>query len=89
MEEVFAEDYDDTHDHLESDNDSDTEGELIYETIACPNRTNIYHTCVDFCKERWGAYEFKNDLVMKRKRDRMLKKYPLPSGWLEVGDSET
>ncbi|CAG2240538.1 NPW38 [Mytilus edulis] len=54
-----------------------------------PNRSNKYHTCVDYCKEKWGMKEFQKDSDMIRKRDRMLGKYPLPDGWLEVADPET
>ena len=91
VEEVFAEDYDETHDQgYPSDNDSDGEGgDLIYESIACPNKQNPYHACVGFCKEKWGVQEFKSEPAIRRKTDRMLKKYPLPEGWLEVGDPET
>ena len=103
VEEVFAEDYDDpnkpevvesteTKDVVEETYDSDKEAddtEYIHEVTACPNRSNPYHTCVKYCKNRWGMKTFSADPDMVRRRDRMLKKYPLPDGWKEVADTET
>jgi polyglutamine-binding protein 1 len=82
-EEVFAEDYDD-----DSGSD-DNQEQLIHESIDCPNRTNPYHTCVAYCRRRWGLKKFKADDSLEKRRLRMLRKYPLPAGWLEVGDPET
>lgn len=55
----------------------------------CPNTVNTYHECNDFCVSNWGAKDFSQQPNDDRKRIRMLKKYPLPSGWVEVGDPES
>ncbi|XP_063438204.1 polyglutamine-binding protein 1-like [Mytilus trossulus] len=103
VEEVFAEDYDDPVKEAEyakpadipepqseeEEDEEEEDGPLIHHIPACPNRSNKYHTCVDYCKEKWGMKEFQKDSDMTRKRDRMLGKYPLPDGWLEVADPET
>lgn len=105
VEEVFAEDYDEPvkdsepepetaaltvvngdkpKDEEEEDEDTD-----MREVIACPNKTNPYHTCSDYCKNRYGMKKWNPDPDMIRKRDRMLRKYPLPPDWQEVADPET
>lgn len=103
VEEVFAEDYDDPVKEAEyakpadipepqseeEEDEEEEDGPLIHHIPACPNRSNKYHTCVDYCKEKWGMKEFQKDSDMTRKRDRMLGKYPLPDGWLEVADPES
>ena len=97
MEEVFAEDYDDPVKEAEFAKPADDpepakeedDGPVTHQVPACPNRENKYHTCVDYCKERWGMKEFHKDSEMIRKRDRMLRKYPLPDGWTEVADPDS
>lgn len=97
VEEVFAEDYDDPVKEAEFAKPADDpepakeedDGPLTHQVPACPNRENKYHTCVDYCKERWGMKEFHKDSEMIRKRDRMLRKYPLPDGWTEVADPDS
>jgi hypothetical protein len=69
--------------------DLDEIDELIHEVILCPNRFNPYHSCVDYCRQRWGCKRFKPDPAMASRRERLLRRYPLPPGWLEVGDPET
>ncbi|CDS37944.1 polyglutamine binding protein 1 [Echinococcus multilocularis] len=65
-------------------------GTLIHEIAACPNLTNPYHECTAYCFERYGRRTFRaSDQHMGRLRDRMLRRYPLPSHWLEVGDPVT
>ncbi|KAL5970401.1 Polyglutamine-binding protein 1 [Taenia solium] len=65
-------------------------GTLIHEIAACPNLTNPYHECTAYCFERYGRRTFRaSDQRMGRLRDRMLRRYPLPSHWLEVGDPVT
>lgn len=103
-EEVFAEDYDEPVKEgstqpppelpLETPvddnkNEEEIRGPLIYDVLACPNRSNSFHECVDYCRERWGAKTFVPDPDMIRKRDRMLVKYPLPEAWEEVADPST
>lgn len=99
VEEVIAEDYDDVqparpYASMESEADQgftdETEPEeLFHECLACPNRVNPYHVCVDYCKKRWGFKRFKPDPEMAKRHRRLLTKYPPPSGWAEVGDPET
>nr|CDS33601.1 polyglutamine binding protein 1 [Hymenolepis microstoma] len=62
-------------------------GILIYEVAACPNRSNLYHECSVSCFNRFGRRTFRsNNPNMIRLRDRMLRRYPLPTNWVEVGD---
>ena len=99
VEEVFAEDYDVSHrshppfPSLEQEQPLEEEiessEEMVHECLACPNRCNLYHTCVDYCKKRWGFKKFKPDPELAKKHERLLSRYPLPSGWVEVGDPET
>jgi len=67
-------------------NDSD---ELVHYSPLCPNCSNPYHSCTDYCHKRWGYKRFKADPTAARGREHLLKHYPLPPGWLEVGDAET
>ncbi|KAL7056927.1 hypothetical protein AAHC03_019234 [Spirometra sp. Aus1] len=64
-------------------------GILVYECADCPNQANPYHDCVEYCFERYGRRTFHTDQRLGRLRDRMLRRYPLPSHWLEVGDPTT
>lgn len=99
VEEVFAEDYDDpakpepaTETKVtpeDPDSGVEDDEQHIYEVTACPNRSNPYHVCVKYCKNRWGLKLFTPDTVMLSRRDRMLRKYPLPDGWKEVADPDT
>ncbi|XP_069141783.1 polyglutamine-binding protein 1-like [Argopecten irradians] len=99
VEEVFAEDYDDPAKdltpHLEEQENAtiipepENIGPLVWEVSACPNINNPYHKCVSYCQERWGMKTFNASDDMLRKRDRMLRRYPLPEGWEEVADAET
>lgn len=82
-EEVIAESYDD---------DSKTSSTARKQTSnaagapGCPNKWNPFHTCVEFCYDHWREGTPENRLPMEynRRRLRMLKKYPLPTGWKEV-----
>lgn len=67
-------------------NESD---ELVHNAPLCPNRSNAYHSCTDYCRKRYGYKRFKADPSSARGRDHLLKHYPLPPGWLEVGDAES
>uniref|UniRef100_A0A5K3FDS7 Polyglutamine-binding protein 1 n=1 Tax=Mesocestoides corti TaxID=53468 RepID=A0A5K3FDS7_MESCO len=65
-------------------------GTLIHEIAACPNLANPYHECTAYCFERYGRRTFRQcDQRLGRLRDRMLRRYPLPSHWIEVGDPVT
>lgn len=102
VEEVFAEDYDDlSHPtHLVAEvpqivasvpttTEAEEEDGEEEEVLACPNKWNPHHQCVDYCRQRWGVRTFQPDPNMLRRRDRMLRKYPLPDNWQEVADPET
>ncbi|KAK3103479.1 hypothetical protein FSP39_019546 [Pinctada imbricata] len=99
VEEVFAEDYDDPQKEVVAQPEPELppqdptpieqNQELIFDVAACPNRSNPYHTCAAYCAERWGMRKFTASPSMTRKRDRMLRKFPLPEGWEEVADPET
>ncbi|CAG5125587.1 unnamed protein product [Candidula unifasciata] len=62
---------------------------VFFKTTACPNRSNPYHECSAYCKKRYGMRDWDPDDDMMKRRDRMLRKYPLPEGWVEVGDFDT
>ncbi|XP_067683269.1 polyglutamine-binding protein 1-like isoform X2 [Haliotis asinina] len=104
VEEVFAEDYDEPAKPEPEDQTLPTKAvedyaqpgvlplssePLLYETIACPNKSNPYHQCEAYCRYRYGLREFKTDPVMLKRRERHLRKYPLPEGWQEVADPNT
>lgn len=91
-----SEDIDGAHyaaDH-EKDNavkfdDPNESDELVHYSPLCPNCSNVYHSCTDYCRKRWGYKQFTADPSVARGRDHLLKHYPLPPGWLEVGDADT
>jgi len=93
-EEVFAESYDERDDHHSSStlpkksNLSTTDIQIEFEEcIKCPNKWNPYHTCVEYCKKRYGVKNYTSDSATEKRRRKMLKKYPLPSNWREVPDA--
>ena len=75
--------------HNSEDEEPDNDEALVFEKLLCPNRTNPYHLCVEYCKQRWGCKRFKPDLSIASRHERLLRRYPPPAGWLEVGDPET
>ncbi|CAH8431383.1 unnamed protein product [Schistosoma bovis] len=64
-------------------------GVLIHECAECPSQANPYHVCSPYCYERYGRRKFNPDLTNIRLKSRMLRRYPLPSHWIEVGDPVT
>ncbi|CAI4231921.1 unnamed protein product [Auanema sp. JU1783] len=81
-EEVFAESYDSTEkEKVAADSRSGA--------IGCPNKYNPFHVCVEFCHDHWGdgLPEHRLQESYIRKKSRMLSKYPLPEGWIEVYDN--
>jgi len=50
---------------------------------GCPNTSNPFHECSDYCLQRWGAI---GKPKMKKKN---YKLQPLPPGWFKVPDLET
>jgi len=99
VEEVFAWDYDEAHPtnaapeqtevEEEPENGADIDGEIIHEEVACPNTNNPFHTCSQYCIKRWGYKNWTPDEKMAGRRERLLRKHPLPETWLEVGDPNT
>ncbi|KAF6038857.1 PQBP1 [Bugula neritina] len=94
VEEVFAESYDDKDQNEAMDTqpqvpEEDFSVKVVYEVADCPNKANRHHECIEFCKESFGLKPFEHRVSDERKRLRMLKKYPLPVGWTEVGDPES
>ena len=94
---MFAEDYDDHMDEtpapeveskVEKEDDSPPKN-LVHEASACPNLTNRYHECTDYCREKYGYKQFTPIESLENKRAKMLLKYPLPADWMEVGDPDT
>lgn len=73
----------------EEEEQDEEEDNNMREVIACPNKKNPYHQCTDYCKNRYGMKKWNPQSDMIRKRDRMLRKYPLPPDWQEVADPET
>jgi len=51
----------------------------------CPNSWNKFHTCVDYCKERWGA----NITQEKSNKSKTFEAKPLPPGWFLVPDPKS
>lgn len=62
---------------------------LVHEALLCPNRINPYHVCAEYCRQRWGCKRFKPDTSVASRHERLLRRYPVPAGWCEVGDPET
>ncbi|XP_067941750.1 polyglutamine-binding protein 1-like [Watersipora subatra] len=94
VEEVFAESYDekDQPEQMETQPEipkEDFSVKVVYEMADCPNTTNPYHECEKYCMEYFGIKTFEHKHGDERKRIRMLKKYPLPTGWTEVGDPQS
>jgi len=102
VEEVFAEDYDDPSkpEIMEASLPEEqaepvvaemtpSENPLFFETTACPFRSNPYHECLAYCRKTYGMREWDPDESDLKKRNRMLRRYPLPNGWVEVGDFDT
>jgi len=54
---------------------------------GCPNKSNQYHVCSQFCVTFWGRGRRETPSGYNAKRLAMLKKYPLPAGWVEVYES--
>ncbi|CAD5121536.1 DgyrCDS10038 [Dimorphilus gyrociliatus] len=84
-EEVFAEDYDDP------DNEEPYMygSKFCYEAVDCPNKNNDFHQCSSYCKKRYGLKRFRPEPIMDRRRIKMLKRHPIPPGWVEVADPDT
>lgn len=51
------------------------------DTISCPNASNPYHTCVEYCRKRWGTNAEKEKDIEKD-----YNSIALPQGWYRVPD---
>jgi len=79
----------DHRDDMVKFDDSNESDELVHLAPLCPNCSNPFHSCTEYCRKRWGYKRFKADPSAASGRDHLLRHYPLPPGWLEVGDAET
>ncbi|XP_037925780.1 polyglutamine-binding protein 1 isoform X2 [Hermetia illucens] len=100
-EEIIAEDYDEVEDPLQYDFEpvkkpsSNFWIERMKRRIGdtnvsgykgCPNKYNIFHKCTLYCINKWGDGILEPKRSYLRRRNRLLRKYPLPKNWLEVYD---
>lgn len=89
-EEVIAEEYDELPAEKRQKTTLQTEqNQLVDKIPACPNLSNSYHSCSDYCLKRYGLKHFKPDPGMLSLRQKMLDKYPLPENCLEVADPDS
>ncbi|KAL3315647.1 Polyglutamine-binding protein 1 [Cichlidogyrus casuarinus] len=90
-EEVFAENYDEKgEEKIDFLKDPLYENGTLIDAVAqCPNKANPYHKCSMRCFNSYGRHKFNPSDEYLRLRTRMLRKYPLPDHWLEVGDPIT
>jgi len=95
-EEVFAESYDNEG----VDGGGGGTGPLIFSKpevdptkyighAGCPNKWNVHHECVLYCRQFWGAgiREPVNMEYIKAHNNMIEKYYPLPDGWREMYDA--
>ena len=93
-EEVFAENYDEhvvntvTRSGGQNANIPADPSRLIGHP-GCPNKWNIYHECVPYCKQFWGAglREPVNKEYIAAHSKMIESFHPLPDGWREMYDS--
>nr|CAG4652023.1 EOG090X0A6P [Triops cancriformis] len=83
VEETIAEDY---GSHAE-ENEFDPLKVIGYS--GCPNKWNINHECVAYCRQRWGEGKVYPDPEYEKLKEMMLAYYPLPDGWHDVYDAGT
>ncbi|CAI2350260.1 unnamed protein product [Caenorhabditis sp. 36 PRJEB53466] len=81
-EEVIAENYD-KEPEKKVDHEENAAG-----APGCPNKTNPFHVCVEFCYDHWGdgTPEYRLPEKYVQQKNRMLAKFPLPDNWAEVYD---
>lgn len=54
---------------------------------GCPNKYNIYHKCSLHCISTWGDGISEPSKSYLRRKERLLKRYSLPSDWKEMYDN--
>jgi len=95
VEEVIAESYDDPKSTVTSSSTKpSSKGATLTKFhklghYGCPNKSNMYHNCTQYCVSRWGRGKGQPESKYNARRLKMLKKYPLPSNWTEVYDAGT
>lgn len=89
-EEVIAENYDDDEEKGGSDED-ESEEEMdtvscnkIPAVTGCPNKTNLYHDCTEYCLKTYGSGKEVPSPITERKYRTLLRRFPLPNGWQDV-----
>lgn len=53
---------------------------------CCPNKYNIWHKCTLYCVNRWAEGIPKPSAEYMKRYKRLIRKYPLPKGWVEMYD---
>jgi len=95
-EEVFAENYDETIVNQSFERaKAGTGGAVVCDPTryighgGCPNKWNVYHDCLPFCKQFWGAglREPVNKEYIAAHAKMIQKYHPLPDGWREMYDA--
>ncbi len=69
--------------------EENTVDKILEKVVNCPNRLSASHSCNEQCVKKFGYKKFEPHPLMEKRRVRMLKIYPLPSGWVEVPDIHT
>jgi len=96
-EEVFAESYDDNDDDtgpsaapplFQTSTSSVIDRTKYLGHSGCPNKWNVWHECVLFCRTFWGVglQEPVNQEYVKAHSAMIVKYMPLPDGWREMYD---
>lgn len=101
-EEIIAEDYDEVEEHFDYDYKPAKKpsenfwSERLKRRIVdggeagcagCPNKYNIYHKCSLHCIKQYGDVTSEPSAEYIRRKERLLKRYPLPKDWKEVFDN--
>ncbi|KPL98661.1 hypothetical protein QR98_0003670 [Sarcoptes scabiei] len=81
-EEVIAEDYDDS----DTNKFEILESKPLCETvIGCPNKSNIYHNCTDYCAKKYADVSLKPTKILRRQFQILLERFPLKdSVWEQI-----
>lgn len=90
-EEVIAEDYDNEDEDRETSDQTKEGGDQesvackkIATVTGCPNKTNLYHDCTEYCLKTYGAGQEVPSPTTERKYRNLLRRFPLPNGWQDV-----
>ncbi|KAH9398155.1 Polyglutamine-binding protein 1, partial [Tyrophagus putrescentiae] len=84
-EEVIAEDYDDVSKPDSKANVPQFDVKICNTVPGCPNKYNIYHNCTGYCATKYADVPLEPSKMIRKKFERLLKKYPLTdSAWEQV-----